>query len=161
MLGAAQRQWFIDAVQKSDAVWKIVVSSVTLSYQTRDGWARKRGKSPAQEAPGFETELTSILKRFRDKGVKNLVWLTGDIHQAQAIRYTPWPGFITYEFTAGPLSASTGRPRPLSSTLSPVTLFAKGDFLNFAQVAVDARGLTVKIYDATGTVHYEQTFPPE
>ncbi|HLC41012.1 MAG TPA: alkaline phosphatase D family protein [Methylomirabilota bacterium] len=154
MLGNAQKDWLVDRVVNSDSVWKIVVSSVTLSYPTGEGWAW------GLKGPGYESELRSILEKFKQGGVKNLVWLSADIHHAQVIRYAPWPDFSMYEFTAGPLSASMGRPRVLWTTFKPVSIFEKGDFYNFGQVTVDKSGLTVRIYDDTGTPHFEETFPP-
>jgi alkaline phosphatase D len=154
MLGNAQKDWLVDRVVKSDAVWKILVSSVTLSYPTGEGWAW------GLKGPGYESELRSILEKLKQGGVKNLVWLSADIHHAQVIRYAPWPDFSMYEFTAGPLSASMGRPRVLWTTFKPVSIFEKGDFYNFGQVTLDKSGLTVRIYDDAGTPHFEETFPP-
>src|SRR5207249_2217020 len=43
MLGAAQKRWLLDGVTSSTAVWKVVVTSVSLSIPTgkpdaRDSW---------------------------------------------------------------------------------------------------------------------------
>src|SRR3990172_5225866 len=69
MLGAAQKRWLTEGVLGSDATWKIVVSSVTLSVQTNDGWA-KRTRGREVTSPGYEAELTSIVRQFSDRGVK-------------------------------------------------------------------------------------------
>ncbi len=166
MLGETQRRWLLEGLGASDAVWKIVVTSVPLSVSTgrvqRDGWAN--GSTPffrEGSSTGFEHELESIVRSLGDRRIRNIVWLTTDVHHAEIIRYAPRPDLTFYEFLAGPLSASRGRPGQLDHTLNPVSLFARGDFLNFGQVAIDAQGLTVRIYDEQGKVHFERTFPPQ
>lgn len=85
MLGAEQKQWFLDAMKASSASWKIwgnetqlLEMAVDLNpfqvpslfkgvyYFTVDQW------------DGFRTERAEILTAL--KGVKNLVAITGDIH---------------------------------------------------------------------------------
>ncbi len=166
MLGERQRRWLLEGLGASDAVWKIVVSSVTLSVPTgrvhRDGWAN--GSTPffrEGSSTGFEHELQGVVRSLGERGIRNIVWLTTDVHHAEIIRHAPRPDLAFYEFIAGPLSASRGRPSQLDHTLNPVSLFAQGDFLNFGQVAVDAQGLTVRIYDEQGKIHFESAFPPQ
>ena len=89
------------------------------------------------------------------------MWITADVHHAEIIRHMPSPDLTFYEFIAGPLSASQGLPRALDQTLNPVSLFAQGQFFNFGQVSIDPRGLTVRIYEQEGTVHFERTFLPQ
>jgi alkaline phosphatase D len=166
MLGERQRRWLIEGLAASDAVWKIIVSSVTLSVPTgrisRDGWANGDiDLLPQGGGSGYEHELLRIVQALADQRVKNLVWMTADVHHAEIIRHAPRPDLTFFEFIAGPLSASRGRPRVLDQTLKPTRLFAKGDVLNFGQVSIDQLGLTVRIYDDTGTLHFEETFHPQ
>lgn len=166
MLGATQRRWLLDGLAASDAVWKVVVTSVPLSVSTgrvhRDGWANGSSASfPAGSPTGFEHELLAIVRNLADHRVKNLIWIAADVHHAEIIRHTPRPDLTFYEFIAGPLSASRGHPGQLDHTLNPMSLFARGDFFNFGQVAIDSRGLTVRIYDEAGALHFERTVPPQ
>ena len=166
MLGERQRRWLLDGLAASNAVWKIVVSSVTLSVSTgrdhRDGWASGSTALSAERSPsGFEHELQMIVRALADLRIKNLVWISADVHHAEIIRYRPRVDFTFYELIAGPLSASRGRPRPLDQTLSPVSLFARGDFFNFGQIALDAHGLTVRIYDEGGVPQFKHTIAPQ
>ena len=62
-------------------------------------------------------ERDRILDRLRERGVRNLIVLTADVHHAELIRHEPAPGFVFHEFIAGPLSATLGRPRPLVNGL--------------------------------------------
>jgi alkaline phosphatase D len=159
MLGAAQKQWLLDGVTGSDAIWKIVVTSVSLSIPTgrpdaRDSWT---GVSPfglPLDGAGFVTERDAILAHLRRHGVKNLVFLTADVHHAEAIRHEPMPGWSFHELVAGPLSATTGRPRPLDASLNPRSLWARGAVYNFGEVVVEATQLTVRFIDDTGAVMF-------
>jgi alkaline phosphatase D len=159
MLGAAQKRWLLDAVSSSAAQWKLVVSSVSLSIPTgrpaaRDSWT---GVSPfglPQDGAGFVAERDAILDHFRKHGVKNLVFVAADVHHAEVIRHEPTPSWAFHELVAGPLSATTGRPRPLDSTLNPRSLFARGGVFNFGEVVVEPGQLTVRMIDDTGAVMF-------
>ena len=166
MLGPAQRRWLVDGVTRSDAVWKVVVSSVSLSVPTgrgaRDSWSNATVWGvPEENATGFATERGAILQAFRDRKVRNLVWITADVHHAEVIRHEPWPGFAFYEFIAGPLSASRGRPRPLDQALNGRTLFGLGGTDNFGEVAIEPAGLTVRIFDTAGALRFERAITPQ
>jgi alkaline phosphatase D len=166
MLGAAQRQWLVEGVAGSTATWKVVVSSVPLSIpsgrpEARDSWSSASVFGLPQDGAGFATERDAILRRFRERGVRNLVFVTGDVHHAELIRHHPWQDFSFHEFVAGPLSASWGRPRPLDQALGPRSLFARGGVSNFGEVTIEPEHLTVRIVDEAGAVLFTHTFGPE
>lgn len=166
MLGPAQRRWLVDAVGSSTALWKVVVSSVPLSIPVgpppaRDSWSSASVFGLPQEGAGFATERDALLRRFRDLGVKNLVFVVADVHHAELIRHHPWLDFSFHEFVAGPLAAGTGRPRPLDQGLGPRSLFARGGVWNFGEVTIEPEHLTVRIVDVEGTVLFTHTIGPE
>jgi alkaline phosphatase D len=167
MLGAAQRRWLVDGVAGSPAVWKVVVSSVPLSVPTgrtarRDSWTGVGPFGlPTDDSTGFATERDAILKELRTRGVKNLVFAVSDVHHAELIRHEPQRGFVFHEMIAGPLSASTGRPRPLDDSLGPRSLFAYGGVYNFGEVTVDTHAFTVRFIDVDGAVMFTHVLVPE
>ena len=166
MLGAAQKRWLIDAVTASMATWKVVVSSVSLSVPTggkaHDSWSNANLLGfPEENGTGFAYERDAILRVFRERGVKNLIFLVTDVHHAELIRHHPTPEWSFHEFIAGPLSATLGRPRPLDMGLNPRTLFAVGEVENFGEVTIDSTGLTVRIIDIDGQVRFSHTIGPE
>lgn len=165
MLGSAQRRWLLDGVTGSDAIWKVVVSSVPLALSTgrqaQDSWSSANPSGLPEEGTGFSVERDAILKTFRARGVKNLVWVTADVHHARVIRHRPWPDLSFHELIVGPLSATRWQPRPLDVTLNPQSLFGLGDVDNFGEVTIDSRGLTVRIYDASGTTRFQHTIAPD
>ena len=166
MLGAAQRRWLVDEVSTSTALWKLVVTSVTLSVPTgrperRDSWSSANVLGGPEEGRGFASERDAILGLLRARGVKNLVVLAADVHHAELIRHQPTPEWSFHEFIAGPLSASLGRPRPLDEGLSPRSLFARGGVYNFGEISIEPAHLTVRIVDEEGQVLFTHTLGPE
>lgn len=165
MLGAAQRDWLLAELRKSTAVWKLVVSSVSLSIPTgrtaRDSWANGSTHFAPEGSPtGFEHELLTLVHKLAAHSVRNLVWLVADVHRAEVIRHAPLPGLVFHELVAGPLSAGPGRPGILDDTLRPTRLYGEGGFYNFGEVRVAEAGLTVRVVDADGHVRFETTLRP-
>jgi alkaline phosphatase D len=188
MLGAEQRDWLLAGLrdaQARDVTWKIIACEVPLSavtgsylaytpegtmtplYNLRDSWAAGprlgSDRDGNQDNPfGFESELRQILTAIKAGGIKNVVFLAGDVHHARMLRYEPGgelAGLVFHEFIAGPASASSAPPGPLSRSFNPMELYARGrrpdparpSFLNFGALRVGADGLlTVEIRDADG-----------
>ncbi|MGH7307719.1 MAG: alkaline phosphatase D family protein [Candidatus Rokuibacteriota bacterium] len=166
MLGLPQRRWLIDEVSASTAVWKVIVTSVTLSVPTgrtyRDSWSNASVWGvPQENSTGFAVERDMILRAFRQRGIRNLVFLTADVHHAELIRHHPTPEFSFHEFIAGPLAASHGRPRPLDAALNPRSLFARGGLNNFGEIRIEGARLTVRILDEHGSGLFTHTIEPD
>lgn len=162
MLGKEQLAWLKENLQKSDATWKFIISTVTLSIPTAcparcDGWANAEGPT------GFERELLEITKLILENKIRNVVWLSGDMHLADAIQYDPDRDRVVdfYEFVAGPLSALTYFVAPLDNTLNPTRIFGAADRWNFGQLKISAAGrLTLEYIDVTGEVFFRREFGP-
>src|SRR5918995_2832982 len=127
MLGREQLTWLKESLAASDATWKVIVSSVPMSIPTgfppipggRDGWAN------FDQMTGFEQELLDILGFMERRGIVNTVWITTDVHFAEAFRYRPFaarPGFAVYELATGPLNAGIFPIRDYDTTLNPEVL---------------------------------------
>ena len=126
MLGREQLTWLKESLAASDATWKVIVSSVPMSIPTgfpaangRDGWAN------FDQTTGFEQELLDILRFMERTGSANTVWITTDVHFAEAFRYRPFPsnpGFVVHELATGPLNAGIFPNRDVDSTLRPEVL---------------------------------------
>lgn len=152
MLGDAQRRWLVESVAASDAVWKIVVSSVPLSIPKAgpfaDSWARR---SMLGWTTGFAVERNQVLAALAARGVRDLVFLVGDVHFAALLAHER-NGFVFHEFVAGPLAARRQRARQPGDDLATRVLYARGDVDSFGEIAVDERGLTVRLLDGEGQV---------
>ena len=172
MLGRQQFQWLIQSLSRSDAVWKIIATSVPLTIATgtnwqtkgRDGWANGDTTSGFPgERTGWEYELLELFKIIRDRKIANVIWVTTDVHHAQIASLDPFDQGkpFSYELISGPLSAASFKPGALDTTLHPVRLYAEGEFYNFGQVSIDARThrLTAEIVDQT-SVRYTLRLEP-
>ncbi|NVB83083.1 MAG: alkaline phosphatase [Kofleriaceae bacterium] len=129
MLGAAQAKWFVDALARSRARWKLVACDQPLSLVIGDGPNDERfegfGNTPG--APrGREVELAAVLSAIQR--VTGVLWITADVHYAAAHHYDPARGtggtFAPFwEFVAGPIHAGTFGPNPLDPTFGPEVKF--------------------------------------
>jgi alkaline phosphatase D len=178
MLGREQLTWLNDRLAASDATWKVVVSSVPMSIPTgfpamngRDGWAN------FDQATGFEQELLGVLRGAADRGDR-LVWISTDVHFAEAFRYRPFadrPGFVVHELVTGPLNAGIFPIRDVDPTLVPEVLAFYGPvtpeavtswteakrWFNFGTLEVDADGaLTAGIVNTAGERVFAMTLRP-
>src|SRR6185503_11582345 len=127
MLGRTQLEWLKNGLKRSNATWKVIVSSVPMSIPTgfpatngRDGWANFDQKT------GFENELLEILGFMRDQGIDNSVWITTDVHFAEDFRYVPFPqdpDFVVHELVTGPMNAGIFPTANVDPTLNPQVLF--------------------------------------
>lgn len=163
MLGAAQREWLIANVIKSTATWKVIATSVPLSNAKKgspqipgnDGWAR------GDDGTGFQHELITIIHSLLKQRVRNLVWLSGDVHYAAMFAYDPSgdgrPDF--HEFIAGPLSARAGGLVPPPALFRPSQLYAETGFDNFGLVTANSQSFQVDIIDASGKVRHTHSVP--
>ena len=118
-----------------------------------------------------------MLAAFKRHGVRNVVWITADVHYCAAHRYDPSRAAFTdfdpfWEIVAGPIAAGTFGPNQLDGTFGPEVVFSKvADYPNqsprggnqfFGHAAVAADGLlTMSLRDASGAVLWSQDLPPE
>jgi alkaline phosphatase D len=90
MLGKQQLRWLLAGLQESDAVFKVVCTSVPLDYGTtrKDQW------------PAFSTERDKLLAHIENNAIEGVVFVTADQHWFAAHHL---PGGHK-QFQAGPLS---------------------------------------------------------
>jgi alkaline phosphatase D len=179
MLGAEQLAWLKGRLAASDTTWKVIVSSVPMSIPTgfpptngRDGWAN------LDQQTGFERELLDILRFMADRGMNDTVWITTDVHFAEAFRYRPFadrPSFVVHELATGPLNAGIFPNLAFDTTLSPERLFFFGPatpeavtswaeakrWFNFGTLEVAEDGtLTAGIVDTAGETEFSLELEP-
>jgi alkaline phosphatase D len=155
MLGLAQRRWLLDGVTASTATWKVIVSTVPLGMFTggahSDSWSSANILGYPRPGNGFAWERDLILGTLREEGVRNVAFLTGEVHHAELIRHDLATGYHVHEFVAGPLAARRGFPRFLDRSLGSRSLGRLGLAANFGEVVADGRALTVRIRDRSGS----------
>jgi alkaline phosphatase D len=74
--------------------------------------------------------MAGLLRFIRDSDIKNVVWLTADVHYTAAHYYDPnqaqFQEFAPFwEFVSGPLNAGTFGPGALDNTFGPKVAYFK------------------------------------
>jgi alkaline phosphatase D len=182
-LGREQLDWLKTALDESRAVWKVVAADMPLGLNVGDGvtpgglprWeAVANGESGVPK--GREFEFAELLSHLKRRKVRNVVWLTADVHYCAAHYYDPsraafrdFDGF--WEFVAGPLNAGSFGPNTLDGTFGPQVVFYKAPPAGksnlspfsglqfFGEVNIDSqtRDLTVDLRDINGVSVFSRT----
>jgi alkaline phosphatase D len=178
MLGDEQRRWLLDAFSRSDATWKVVVSSVPLSIPTGTQHSGHDGWTGFGAGDGFERERAVILDAMRRARPRNFVWITTDVHFGAVFRYRPFrddPEFFFDELISGPLTAGIFPQESYDRTIGSERLFRYGpasatavasydealSWFNFGTIEVGESGeLTSKLVNGRGEVVYEAVHIP-
>ncbi|MEV6387405.1 alkaline phosphatase D family protein [Nocardia xishanensis] len=84
ILGAGQRDWLLEGFASSPARWQIVGNQVGMSQTDSDAGP---GLSVSTDSwDGYVADRNTVLGAAADRGVRNLVVITGDRHQNHAAR---------------------------------------------------------------------------
>jgi len=179
-LGPVQRDWLKQGLSRSRAAWKIVACDMPLGIASADGKeAWDNACNGNGEAMGRELEIADVLAHLQHEGVRDVAWVTADLHYAAATRYEPsraqFKDFDPFwEFLAGPLHAGTFNPNALDDTFGPrcerVSLSERIAGANppsdgmqwYGIVEIDAksRALTVAFHDGHGREVHRMTVEP-
>jgi alkaline phosphatase D len=177
ILGQRQLRWLIDALTRSQAAWKIVAADmplgVTVSHQRGRHDAVSNGDPGA--ARGRELEIAALLSALKKNRVRNVVWITADVHYCAAHHYDPGRAAAKdfdpfWEFVAGPAHAGTFAPGPLDGTFGPELRFsgtpadlkpnrppdAGLQFFGLLETDGSGRELTVSLRNTTGRPIFTQ-----
>jgi alkaline phosphatase D len=154
MLGNQQLKWLEYNLLNSNVTWKVISSDVPISIPTganaskfgRDGWANGIDLDFSSKT-GFERELGQLMKFIDDNNIKNVVFVTTDVHFPAILKYNSdvnrdGDPVNVYEIVSGPLSAFRfglpGAPLPmLDSTFQPSILYVEGGIYNFAYIKIE------------------------
>ncbi len=178
ILGTAQARWLVDALSSSRATWKIVAADMPIGLVVPDGQDIEAVANGLPGGPGGrEHELAWVLGEIARRKVRNVVWLTADVHYTAAHHYSPdraaFQNFDPFwEFVSGPLNAGAFGPNALDPTFGPEAVFVHAPptantspldgFQHFGEVYVDGGSgeLTVWLRDATGADLWSTTLRP-
>lgn len=108
ILGKAQLAWLKRALLASNATWKVIAADMPIGVVSEDAIALGDG-SPERR----EHEIADLLSFIKRAGVRNIVWLTADMHYTAAHYYDPNRAVFQdfepfWEFISGPLHAGPG-----------------------------------------------------
>ena len=178
--GASQLAAVKARLASSRAVWKVIATDLPLALVVADGKERFEAFANGDGGPplGRELEIADLLRFIRDRRIRNVVWITGDVHYCAAHHYSPTRATFTefdpfWEFVAGPLHAGTFGPNTLDPTFGPEARFngvpkgLKGNrppsdgYQFFGTMKIDARtrAMTVGLHNLAGDVIYKVELP--
>jgi alkaline phosphatase D len=147
MLGQAQKQWLLEQVARSQAIFKFIATAVPMAGGGTDRW------------DGYPTERAEILRYLKDKKISGVVFLSADLHCAAITRIPQSNGLKN--IIAGPLAAPLNRIT--NGTTRRYEFFSAENF-NFAKITVDpkARPLhaRVEFIDQDNLVFYSTKIMP-
>jgi len=131
-------------------------------------------------AAGRELEIARLLGFVKKQRIKNIVWLTADVHYAAAHYYDPAQAASKdfapfWEFVAGPLNAGTFGPNSTDGTFGPQVVFYKAppagqvnlspyaglQFFGEVNINRADQSLTVDFKDLDGVSIFSKTLRPE
>ena len=120
----------------SKATWKVLAADMPISLVVpdplKDGTENYEAIANRDNgAPlGRELEIADLLRFIKQNGIRNIVWLTADVHYTAAHYYDPGKAQFQdfdpfWEFVSGPLNAGTYGPNELDATFGPQLKFQK------------------------------------
>ena len=182
-MGRPQVAWLLEGLKRSKATWKVIDADMPIGVQVPDGKdAQGRDKWEAiangdDGVPlGREIEIARLLREIKRANLKNIVWLTADVHYTAANFYDPskakFSDFLPFwEFISGPLNAGSFGPNKPDATFGVQVVYEKAPpaqnvaptegYQFFGQVDIDAKtkAFTVQLKDLTGATLFTKTLP--
>jgi alkaline phosphatase D len=145
MLGARQKEWLKRGLAASRASFKFVACGSEWQTHTQpDGWS------------SFLRERDEIFGFIRDRGIRGVIFLSGDRHFTAA--YQIQGRFL--EFTSGPLGSSNARPKE-----APEMILCHAEGKLYAVAEADTTGerpaVTLEVYRAGEGLRERRPFTAE
>jgi alkaline phosphatase D len=129
ILGGEQVRWLKRRLAASTATWKVIASDMPLGLIISDRHgAEAVANGDAGPPLGRELEIAEVLKFIKDEAIRNVVFITADVHYAAAHYFDPAQAKFGefnpfWEFIAGPAHAGTFGPGRLDPTFGPQEKF--------------------------------------
>jgi len=186
-LGAEQMRWIKQSLLRSRSTWKVIASDMPISIVVPDlnpdvppgtfeAWANADNGMPS----GRELEVAELLRFIKRHDVKNVVWVTADVHYASATYYSPERAQFTdfkpfWEFVGGPLHAGTFGPGEIDRTFGPDVRYVSipkdmpqnrppsdlFQFFGIGKIDANTKVMTVSLHNVDGKNLYQVEIAPE
>lgn len=190
ILGEQQIKWLQNGLKNSKAVWKVIAADMPIGLNVGDGtvpgtseprWEAVANGNDGQPL-GRELEIAGLLGDMKANNVKNVVWLTADVHYAAAHHYdsskATFKDFNSFwEFVSGPLNAGSFGPGTKDGTFGIQAEFEKApgteglpantspfaglQFFGEVNINKTNKAMTVDLKDINGDSVYSKTLTAE
>jgi len=180
ILGTEQAAWLKRELAASTATWKVISNDMPLCEVVTDAGGKFEAISQGDNGKplGRELQLAEILGFIKHNNIKNVVWLTTDVHYTAAHYFDPDKAAFQdfdpfWQFTSGPLNSGAFPPDAVDTTFGAQQVFVKApsyanaspatEFQFFGQVRISAetRALTVNLRDNSGAVLWSGELDPK
>ena len=186
IFGERQLPWLMQALKDIRATWKVIACDMPIGLIVWDDFRKKKGAEAVAQGDmgppkGRELEFAELFRFIRDQKIRNVVWLTADVHYTAAHRYDPnraqFQEFAPFwEFVSGPAQCGHLRPqrarrdvrprgrvregaaRPARSTCRP-RRGCSSSARSTSTAATDV--MTVRLKDMAGATLFTQELAPE
>lgn len=151
-LGREQLDWLKDGLANSRAPFKIIIFG---------NQAINTG-SPFEAFPAYVAEYQELMGFIEQQGVPGVVFMSGDRHHSELLRYESISQYPLYEFTVSPLTAGFSRRLVPEERNNPLRVDGRLTHQrNFGLVKVTGKGddrtLTLENYDVNGALLWNYT----
>ena len=184
LLGPSQLAWVKQRLKTSRSTWKVIVTGMPIGLVVTDYPLTDvhEGVANGDDGPplGREQEIGEVLTFIKREGIRNVAFLTGDVHYCSALHYDPARARFTdfnpfWEFVAGPIHAGTFGPNAPDLTFGPEVKFvgipagmkpnrppSDGyQFFGTFRVSAKDQTATVALHNLAGQTLYEVELPPQ
>jgi alkaline phosphatase D len=150
LLGDAQMEWLLEALQASDAPFRFIVAGLPLLPGTRG----------AENWRAVEAERAEFLNRLLLRNPPGVFVLSGDAPFGELSRVDRTARYPLHELTLGPLrQADPVRQPPLNMDRQPGTFAAQAHFAKLTLgSARNDWSLTVEVFDGGGQLLWRDHF---
>ena len=179
-LGPDQLNWLKAELLKSTAQWKVIASDMPIGIIVRDGESHfENGANGDGPVRGREHDIANLLSFIKHANIKNVVWLTADVHYTAAHYYDPnraqFQDFLPFwEFVSGPIHAGSFGPGDMDNTFGPEVMFSKDpagernlppsaglQFFGHVRIDGDTGVMTVSLKDLDDATLYQVDIDPQ
>jgi len=181
-LGAEQIRWLKQELLASQATWKVIASDMPIGIQVTDKVdgqpAFENGANGDGPVRGREHDIADLLRFIKQNDVKQVVWLTADVHYTAAHYYDPnkaqFQDFTPFwEFVSGPVHAGSFGPGAMDNTFGPQVMYSKDpagqanlppsaglQFFGHVRIDGESEAMTVTLKDVENRELYTVTLEP-
>jgi alkaline phosphatase D len=156
-ISRAQMDWIKSGLAASTAAFKIIANSVPIANfpGAFDVLANDRWE-------GYHAQREEILAFIEDRGLRGVVWVSGDFHLGAVAHVEPSGSrFAYYDILAGP-GGNDGNP--ITFLLGPPQFELASNTKNYVYFEADPTTsppeLRVRFVDGSGQIYFEKTLTP-
>ncbi|MFG1922640.1 alkaline phosphatase D family protein [Cryptosporangium sp. NPDC048952] len=182
ILGRTQAEWLKRELAASKATWKVLAADMPLTDVVNDATEGTANfEAIAQDDNGRplgrEIQFADIFTFLKRHDIRNVVWLTTDVHYTAAYYFDPATAAYSdfnpfWQFTTGPLHAGAFPASKVDTTFGAQTKFVKAptlantapdteyQFFGEVKIAADTGKLRVNLRDNSGAVLWSTELEP-